>query len=254
MSLEAVFLDAGGVLVNPSWTRVSEALARRGVRAEPARLEAAEPRAKRDLDTAERIRTTDDRSRGWDYFNLVLRHAGIPSSEATDEALAELHDYHRRHNLWESVPAEVPASLAALKRLGLRLVVVSNSNGTLRAKLERLGLASAFDLVMDSFELGVEKPDPAIFALALARLGVGPASVLHVGDFFHVDVVGARAAGLHAWLIDAGGLYADLDCPRFATLTAVVEAVRELSSPATAPSVTPPGPWPPSPDRPPRPR
>ena len=225
MALEAIFLDAGGVLVNPNWARVSEALARRGVVVEPDRLAAAEPHAKRDLDTAERIRATTDQSRGWDYFNLVLGHAGIALSEATDAALVELHDYHRRHNLWEDVPAEVPPALTELRRLGLRLVVVSNSNGTLRAKLERLGLLPAFDLVMDSFELGVEKPDPAIFALALERSGARAGSTLYVGDFFHIDVMGARAAGLHAWLIDTAGLYADHDCPRFATLTAVVEAV-----------------------------
>ena len=230
MNLESVFLDAGGVLVNPNWTRVSEALARRGVLVEPARLEKAEPYAKRDLDTAPRIRSTTDQSRGWDYFNLVLTHAGVPLSTATDDALAELHEYHRRHNLWESVPPEVPPALAALRRLGLRLVVVSNSNGTLRAKLERLGLLSAFDLVMDSFELGVEKPDPAIFTLALERSGSTAASTLHVGDFFNIDVVGARAAGLHAWLIDAAGLYADCDCPRFPNLSSVVAAVAERSS------------------------
>jgi putative hydrolase of the HAD superfamily len=225
MTLDTIFLDAGGVLVNPNWARVSEALGRRGVIADPVRLAAAEPHAKRDLDTAERIQSTTDQSRGWDYFNLVLNHAGIALSEATDDALAELRDYHRRHNLWESVPAEVPPALAALRRHGLRLVVVSNSNGTLRAKLERLGLLSAFDLVVDSFELGVEKPDPAIFALALERLGAQAGSTLHVGDFFHIDVVGARAAGLHAWLIDTANLYASHDCPRFSSLTAVVEAV-----------------------------
>jgi putative hydrolase of the HAD superfamily len=225
MTLDTIFLDAGGVLVNPNWARVSEALGRRGVIADPVRLAAAEPHAKRDLDTAERIQSTTDQSRGWDYFNLVLNHAGIALSEATDDALAELRDYHRRQNLWESVPAEVPPALAALRRHGLRLVVVSNSNGTLRAKLERLGLLSAFDLVVDSFELGVEKPDPVIFALALEKLGAQARTTLHVGDFFHIDVVGARAAGLHAWLIDTANLYASHDCPRFSSLTAVVEAV-----------------------------
>jgi HAD superfamily hydrolase (TIGR01549 family) len=225
LKLKAVFLDAGGVLVNPNWTRVSEALARCGVGVAPARLEWADPRAKRDLDTDQHIRSTTDDSRAWDYFDLVLTHAGIPRSEATDEALAELRDYHRRHNLWESVADGVPGALAALKRLGLRQVVISNSNGTARAKLERLGLTSTLDFVMDSHEVGVEKPDPAIFKLALGRLGVEADAVLHVGDFFHIDVVGARAAGLHAWLIDVGGLYADHDCPRFPSLAAAVEAI-----------------------------
>jgi putative hydrolase of the HAD superfamily len=228
MTLEAVLLDAGGVLVNPNWLRVSEALSCHGVLVAPARLEAAEPYAKHDLDTAERIRATTDTTRGWQYFDLVLHHAGVPRSDAADAALAELRDYHRLHNLWESVPAEVPPALASLRRLGLRLAVVSNSNGTVRTKLERMGLLSDFDLVMDSFELGIEKPDPAIFAVTLDRLGVSAAAAVHVGDFFHIDVVGARAAGLQAWLIDAAGLYADKDCPRFPTLTAVVAAVAAL--------------------------
>lgn len=225
MTLDAVFLDAGGVLVNPNWARVSEALARHGVPVEPARLAAAEPHAKREMDTAARIRTTNDRSRAWEYFHLVLTRAGVARSPAIDAALGELHDYHERHNLWESVPEEVPGALAALKRLGLRLVVVSNSNGTLRTHLGRMGLASAFDLMIDSTEVGIEKPDAGIFALTLQRLGTEPGAALHVGDFFHIDVVGARAAGLHAWLIDSAGLYAGYDCPRFPNLSAVVEAV-----------------------------
>ena len=198
---------------------------------EPARLIRAEPHAKRDLDKAPLIRATTDQSRGEDYFNLVLGHAGVPRSPATDDALAEVHEYHRQHNLWESVPPEVPPALAALRGLGLHLAVISNSNGTLRAKLERLGLLSAFDLVIDSFELGVEKPDPAIFTLALERLGARAASTLHVGDFFHIDVVGARAAGLQAWLIDSAGLYADHDCPRFPTLAAVVRRITLRTGP-----------------------
>ena len=225
MTLEAVLLDAGGVLVNPNWARVSDALARRGVAVDPLRLAAAEPLAKRELDTPERVRATSDATRGWKYFDLVLTHAGLALSDATDGALAELHEYHREHNLWESVPDEVPVALAALKRLGLPLAVASNSNGTVRAKLTRLGLAGWFDLVIDSQELGVEKPDPALFAFALERLGVRAEGTVHVGDFFHIDVVGARAAGLHAWLLDSAGLYADHDCPRFPTLTAVVEAI-----------------------------
>jgi len=225
MALRAVFLDAGGVLVNPNWIRVSETLARHGGEADPALLEPAEAHAKRDLDVGERIRTTNDRSRGWEYFNLALGHAGIPRTDATDAALGELYDYHQQHNLWETVPVAVPGALAALRQLGMRLAVVSNSNGTLRAKLARLGLDAAFDLMIDSCEVGVEKPDPGIFTLALDRLGVAAGDALHVGDFYHIDVVGARAAGVDAWLIDAGNLYADADCPRFPNLAAVAAAL-----------------------------
>ena len=159
----------------PNWQRVSEALgsARRGAPTR-RRLAAAEPQAKRELDTPEGVRSSTDDRRGWLYFHLVLAHAGIARSEATDRALAELRAYHQEHNLWESVPGDVEEALVRFRRLGLRLVVVSNANGTVRAKLERLGLAAHFDHILDSQEEGVEKPDPRLFERALVALGSGP--------------------------------------------------------------------------------
>jgi HAD superfamily hydrolase (TIGR01509 family) len=231
LKLAAVFLDAGGVLVDPNWARIADALARQGVTVSAAALSAAEPLAKRALDTPELVRTTSDHTRGWKYFNLVLEHAGIALSDATDRALADLHEYHRRSNLWESVPEGVPEALARLRALGLTLVVASNANGTVRAHFERLGLASAFDLVLDSHDVGIEKPDPAFFAHGLAQIGVRAEEALHVGDFYEIDVVGARAAGLHAWLLDAAGVNADRDCPRFATLGSIADRLAADRSP-----------------------
>lgn len=225
MAIETLFLDAGGVLVHPNWTRVSEALGRHGVTAGAELLAAAEPRAKRELDTGERVRATDDSSRGWLYFNLVLRHAGIPLSDATDAALAELGEYHARSNLWESVPTEVPSCLERFRAMGMRLVVVSNANGTLKAHFQRLGLAGRVDHLLDSFDEGFEKPDPRIFRVGLERAGARAETTIHVGDFYHVDVVGARSAGLRAVLLDAAGLYADHDCPRVASLTELADAL-----------------------------
>jgi putative hydrolase of the HAD superfamily len=225
MAIETVFLDAGGVLVNPNWARVAEALARQGVTADPARLAAAEPHAKRRLDAPEPIQATNDAARGWLYFNLVLEHAGLPRSEATDAALRELHDYHAERNLWESVPEDVPRALDLLREAGLRLVVVSNANGTVEAHFGRLGLRRRFDLLVDSFHEGVEKPDPAIFERALVRSGARRETTIHAGDLYHVDVVGARAAGLRAWLVDTAGLYPDHDCPRVASMTELARRV-----------------------------
>jgi putative hydrolase of the HAD superfamily len=221
--IETVFLDAGGVLVNPSWPRVSAGLARHGVTVSAAALEVAEPHAKKQLDTGAAIKATNDTSRGWLYFNLVLQHAGIPLSEATDAALRELAEYHARFNLWEIVPPEVPAALDRLRAAGHRLVVVSNANGTLQAQFDRLDLARHFDVLIDSAIEGVEKPDPRLFEIALQRSGARAETTVHAGDFFHIDVVGARKAGLQAWLIDAAGLYADHDVARVPSLHALVE-------------------------------
>ena len=167
--IDTLFLDAGGVLVHPSWTRVSAALAEAGVMVDAARLAAAEPHAMRTLDEAAVIGATDDRKRGWMYFNLVLHHAGVPQSEATDAALAELREYHRHDNLWEHVEPDVVPALRALSDRGLRLVVVSNANGRLRHLFDRLDLTKWFDHVLDSHEWGVEKPDPRLFQLALEQ-------------------------------------------------------------------------------------
>ena len=218
MPIQTVFLDAGGVLVWPNWTRVSEALARHGVRVPASTLASAEPHAKKRLDTGKVVQATNDRQRGWTYFNLVLEEAGIPLDDATAAALGELDAYHQRANLWESTPDEVRPALASLRARGLRLVVVSNSNGRLHQLFERIGLLDAFDYVFDSHHEGVEKPDPRFFEIALERSGARAADTVHVGDLYHVDVVGARAAGITPVLFDAANLYPDADCLRVRSL------------------------------------
>jgi putative hydrolase of the HAD superfamily len=175
-------------------------------------LALADPHARHALDAAEIINASTDQRRGWEYFNLVLAHAGVPQSEGTEKAIAEMHEYQRVWNLWENVPDFVRPTLGALRAKGYRLVVVSNANGTLHSAFERLGLSRFFDVIVDSAEEGVEKPDPRLFELALRRAGATADRALHVGDMYHVDVVGARAAGLSALLVDEAHLKAAMDC------------------------------------------
>ena len=226
--LTTIFLDAGGVLLFPNWQRISETLARHGVHVTAGALAAAEPHARRVIDDRRTIGTTTDASRGWLFFDLILEQAGTPPSPATRAALSELHDYHRANNLWEFVPGGVREALTALRERGLTLVVVSNANGTLRAHLDRLDMTRYFDVVLDSHDEGVEKPDPRLFQIALARSGATPDATIHVGDLYQVDVVGARAAGIRAVLLDEVGLCSDADCDRVATLAELVELVDGL--------------------------
>jgi putative hydrolase of the HAD superfamily len=212
--LNTILLDAGGVLVWPNWTRVADALRVRGVTADAVRMAAADPHARHALDVAEIVASSTDQRRGVDYFNFVLTRAGVPLSEATASALGEIQQYHRALNLWEHVPDFVVPTLSALKRGGYRLVVVSNSNGTLRAALSRLGLVAFFDVIIDSTEERLEKPDRRLFELALARAGASPAEAIHVGDMYYVDVVGARSAGISPVLVDEADLKEHADCRR----------------------------------------
>lgn len=228
--IETVFLDAGGVLCHPSWTRVADALVRHGAVVTAAALAAAEQKATRDIDDAHVVQTTDDRARGWLYFNLVLQHAGVEPNAGTDAALAELREYHRHDNLWEHVEADVVPTLAALRSRGLKLVVVSNANGRLKHLFDRIDLAKWFDHVLDSHEWGVEKPDPRLFQLALEQSNADAAKTVHVGDLYHVDVVGARKAGLREGLLfDMAGLYEGVDCPRLSSLAGLVEWIDKPS-------------------------
>ena len=88
-----------------------------------------------------------------------------------------------------------------LSAAGLRLGVVSNSDGRVEEALAAAGIRDRFDVILDSALVGVEKPDPAIFRAALAALGVAPEEALYVGDLYDVDVVGARAAGIEGVLL-----------------------------------------------------
>ena len=216
--IETVFLDAGGVLIHPNFDRVASVLESRGVGASGEALRRAEPLAKRDLEDPSFIRSSDDDSRGLVYFATVLRRAGIEIDDRVREALTELRAYHAAHNLWETPDPDLVPFLNRLRARGLRRVVVSNANGTLHAHFDRLGLTRYFDAVFDSHLEKVEKPDPRFFEIALERSGSRRETTVHVGDFYEIDVVGARRAGLEAILLDPTGVNADRDCPRVRTL------------------------------------
>jgi len=214
-------------MVTPNFPRLADALARRGVAASADALAKAEPYVKQELDHGPTIRTTDDRGRGYVYFDRILELAGIPSSPATAEAIEELVSFNDREGAFDVV---TPGAVDALKRLrhaACRLVVVSNSNGRVRRILRRTGLEPYVDLILDSHEEGIEKPDPRIFEIALARSKADRSATIHCGDIYHIDVAGARAAGLPAVLLDAAGLYADADCPRVQSLPEFAERLLE---------------------------
>lgn len=216
--LETLFLDAGGVLVFPNWQRVSDCLARYGIHVPPAALEAAEPQAKFAIDEGIRHGESTDAQRAWLYMELVLQNAGIAMDAAVDAALRELRSYHGEHNLWELVPDDVVPALERLSGLGLKLVVVSNANGVLHRLFDRVGLTRHFACICDSCVDGVEKPDPRFFEIALQRAGASAGTTMHVGDLYHVDVIGARRTGLRQMLIDPHDLYTAYDAERVRTL------------------------------------
>jgi HAD superfamily hydrolase (TIGR01549 family) len=225
--LETLFLDAGGVLVFPNWTRVVDTLSRHGITVSADALAAAEPWIKHEIDQGIRDGNSTDAQRAWMYMEMVLEKAGVAPGEAPAAAVRELRAYHAEHNLWESVPADVGPALERLAGLGLKLVVVSNANGVLHRAFDRLGLTRHFHCICDSYLERVEKPDPRFFRIALDRSGAAAESTMHVGDLYYVDVAGARASGIQPMLIDPFGLYAGYDVDRVRTLDELADRLSE---------------------------
>jgi len=92
-------------------------------------------------------------------------------------------------------------TLDRLARAGCRLAVISNNDGRLKRRMTYMGLAERFELIADSSVVRSSKPDPGIFRHGLDGLGVAPEEVLHVGDLYGPDVIGASRLGIDAaWL------------------------------------------------------
>lgn len=133
---------------------------------------------------------------------------------------------------WTNV---IDGSVEALHRLRsarFRLAVVSNSDGTVEERLRSSrvcqvgpGEGVEVEVVVDSYIVGVGKPDPRIFAIALEALGVGAHAVVHVGDALHSDVAGARAAGIRPVHFDPYELCEDADHEHARSLLDVADLV-----------------------------
>ncbi len=136
-----------------------------------------------------------------------------PSGGQMKEFLGALRAEDNWDRLWSRVPQGLPQALEAFRASGRRLGIVSNADGTVAQKLERAGLLPLFDFVVDSALVGMEKPDPGIFELALERADLPPDRVLYVGDLYAIDVLGARRAGITGALVDPFGDWEGVDCP-----------------------------------------
>lgn len=99
---------------------------------------------------------------------------------------------------------ETRTVIGALREEGYPLALVSNWQRGLAHFVAELGLATGFDHVISSAELGAAKPDGRIFDEACRRMGVSQGRVVHVGDSLLDDYEGAATAGLRALLIHRG--------------------------------------------------
>ncbi len=225
--VEVIFLDAGGVLLNPDWERGAKILGSHGIEVSSAQLAKAELTAKRLMDDAGFVHSTGGIGQEAGYLGWVVRATGIAFEQgALHAAAADFETEHLRDNLWSDMPAEVPGALGRLQDAGYRLAVISNAEPNLRDRIGASGLEPFFETLVISAEVGAEKPDRAIFAEGLNRMSVTPDHAIHVGDFYALDVVGARGAGITAVLFDVADLFADRDCIRIGSLSELAGMLR----------------------------
>ena len=197
MSLRAVLFDAGNTLVFLDYGRMAEGVsAALGIPLSGDALEAHASEASRAMEQA----SGNDQHRAAAYLEALFRLAGVPLDRMR-EVRQHLLTMHQERHLWSSVRPRTVESLSKLRAAGLRLGIVSNSDGRVDEALTAAGLRQYFDVVVDSALVGIEKPNPAIFLAALDALGVAPEEALYVGDLYEVDVVGAQAAGMEAVLL-----------------------------------------------------
>jgi len=135
---------------------------------------------------------------GWCTFMTTLLVGGGVSRDRAGELARWLWGEQPLKNLWRRPIAGMAELVRDLHALGVPLGMISNSEGKLRELSEEIDIARYFRFLADSGVLGFEKPDARIFRLTAERLGVRLEDVIHVGDAWAADVVGAIDAGARA--------------------------------------------------------
>lgn len=214
--VDAVLFDAGGVLLDLDYAFLKRLLDARHVSTTVEALSESESIARTTIDR--RVRAGGRTSEAWrDYFRILLTRVGTPP-EGTEAIIDTLAEAHERVGLWTVAIEGAVGTVLALKDAGHRLGVVSNAEGRVERDLHGAGFAGLFETVVDSHLVGVEKPDPEIFRIALERMNVTPEMSIFIGDVPAVDVAGARAAGLTAVLLDRHDLYSEFEAPRLRSI------------------------------------
>jgi FMN phosphatase YigB (HAD superfamily) len=220
----AVLFDAGNTLMRMNYAAIAGHLEGRGHSVPVETIEDAELRARvrLDADLARGV-SSEGRTAQDLYLIYLLEGLGISDPDEIEAAAGFRRRYNAPAGLFNTGDPQALPAIRMVKAAGLVAGVVSNSNGWVRALLDGAGLAAELDFVIDSAVVGVEKPDPKIFRLALEQARVGAHEAVYIGDLYSVDVLGSRAAGLGAVLLDPRGFWGPRDCD---TARDLVEATR----------------------------
>lgn len=199
----ALLLDAGGTLIEERSSRAelyAGAARRAGLEVDEARARAAMARAAAEL--PRQLGAHFRYSRGWfEHFleRVLVRDLGLDPARL-DEVSEALFATFADPATYRALPGALELC-DALRERGVRLAVVSNWSPALHGLLRGLGLLERVEFALVSAEERLEKPEPAFFQRALARLDLEPGRAAHLGNDLERDVAGARAAGIEPLLL-----------------------------------------------------
>lgn len=227
--IEALLIDVGGVLVLPDHDRMAAAFDRAGVHVDRERLDRAHYAGVAALD-----KFTEGDREIWVRYNRAYARACNTPDDAVDEAVEHLLNEFATGAVWSRIVHASVQALRDLASLGARLAIVSNADGDTEERLREYEICQVgpgpgveMGAILDSTVVGIAKPDPRIFELALEALDVPAERAIHVGDTPGADVDGARAAGVHPVLLDPYDFHPELDVERVTSLVEVVDLVRD---------------------------
>ncbi|OUJ73032.1 HAD family hydrolase [Hymenobacter crusticola] len=160
-------------------------------------------------------------------FQRLLAPYGALTSDAAADEFAQFHYEHYR-GLRQPITGAL-ALLEALKpqyRIG---IVTNNRTAEQEDKLHYLGMRHLVDALITSEEVGMPKPDPCIFQVAMQRLGAEPATTVMVGDNWTADVLGALAVGIRpVWLNRFGATRLLPDVEEITSLEPLADVVQKI--------------------------
>ena len=230
LKARAVFFDFGGTLLVMRRDRIiSSILAEEGYPASLAQVHSAysgtEPAWL--LTHGDRIMTGEEAEEAYRQLEAAVFRFLFPGKPAEEVGRVSALMRGKWNAAGGSVPLELyPDVIPTLERLradGYTLGLVSNAPPDTIKSIEKLRLPDYLPIIVVSGIVGVSKPNPEIFRIALRRAGAQPEESVHVGDIYEADVIGPRRAGMTGILIDRSGERPKLDCPTIATLGGVYD-------------------------------
>ena len=235
MTIEMVFFDAGGTLLDPhssfaelfattcrasghdvSTDQVAEVQERLAPHLTELVLEA-------DLPHAPSLSPEASRAFWMFTYRRFLGELGI-NDEAMTNKLFETFSSFESYRLYD----DVKPTLDAIEGAGYRLGLISNFDSWLEKMLMEMEVGHVFNPSIISGSVGVEKPDPEIYRIAIARSGVVPGRCVHVGDSPRTDMEPAEEVGITPILIDRPGRYPESRYARIQELTELLPLISEM--------------------------